>query len=121
MPQINIKRWIYIAKSKKPKRKWNKAHFFQRKKSSRRKVGHPALIYATSNEDYRYLTFTHKIEKGNEGKYEKLIRNIDKNDTSPCYVKKKFDEGHYSLFEDPVKKYEIDSRDKKLIKKYKKY
>ena len=105
----------------KSKRKWNKSHFFKKKKSSRRQVGHPVLVYATSKEDYRYLTFTHKKETGKENEYEPLKHNIDKNDTSPCYVKKTFGQNHSSLFDPPDKKYEIHNDDKNTVKKYKKY
>lgn len=105
----------------KIKRKWNKTHFFKKKKSSRRKVGHPALIYATSGEDYRYLSFTHKIEDCKEDKYERLKNNIDSNDLEPCFVKKQFDEGHYTLFEEPETQYKLSEVDKRLLKKYKKY
>ncbi len=79
------------------------------------------LVYATSKEDYRYLTFTHTPEKGKEDDYDPLKHNIDENDTRPCYVKKTYGQNHYSLFEPPEKSYRVHDSDKKLLKKYKKY
>ena len=106
---------------KQSKRKWNKVHFFKKKKSSRRQVGHPVLVYATSKEDYRYLTFTHKKEKGKEDDYEPLKYNVDENDTQPCYVKKTFGQNHSSLFNPPHKNYRVHNADKNTVNKYKKY
>ncbi len=104
----------------KKKRKWNRAHYFRRKKSTQHKVGHPVYVYGTSGRFSKYLVFTHTPE--NEQDYEKLKHNIDpaedgKRDT---YVKKKPEVNHSDALRDPDKKYRIHDDDKDTIKKYKK-
>ena len=113
---------IYISKNNKQKTKWNKRNFFKRKKSSRRQVGHPVLVYAEANDNYKYLTFTHSPEKGKENDYEKLKHNIDpkKDGLEPTYVKKKSGFGHSKNFDPPQEKYRIHNDDKTTVKKYKK-
>lgn len=107
---------------KKPGKKWNRAHFFKREKSTRRKVGHPAYVYATSSDDYKYLTITHKPEPGKEDEYEPLKHNIDpaEDGKKRSYVKKRYGIKHRGLFEDPDKPYRIHKEDVSTIKKYKK-
>ena len=105
---------------KKPQRKWNRAHEFARKKSTHRQVGHPVFVYGKSGKQRKYLTFTHKPEEGKENDYEKLLHNIDADDTADCYVKKKYDVTVEEKLQEPEKKYRIHEEDKERIKRYKK-
>lgn len=107
---------------KKPGKKWNRAHFFKREKSTRRKVGHPAYVYVTSSDDYKYLTITHKPEPGKEDEYERLKHNIDpaEDGKRSSYVKKRYGIKHRGLFENPDRPYRVHKEDVPTIKKYKK-
>lgn len=113
---------IETSKKKPPKQKWNRAHRFQRKKSTARKVGHPVLVYGKRGRFSKYLVFTHTPEVGNEANYEKLRHNIDpledgKRDT---WVKKIPEVVHSTSLREPDRKYRIHEDDIKTIKKYKK-
>ena len=110
---------IKIVKKKK-KTPWKSTSFFKRRKSTRRKVGHPVWVYKRRGRTYKYLTFTHNPEKGKESDYEKMLYNIDPNDKEDCYVKKKFDVSRYDAFEDPDKNYRIHEKDRARIKKHQK-
>jgi len=101
-------------------RKWNRAHFFKRKKSNRRRVGHPVYVYGTSGRYYKYLTFTHTPEKGKESDYEQLKHNIDPEDKENIHVKKQYSVSVESSFREPDKKYRIYEEDMPTIRKYKK-
>lgn len=104
----------------KKKRKWNRAHFFAKKKSTPRKVGHPVFVYGTRGKMRKYLTFTHTPEQGKENDYEQLSRNIDPSDTESCYVRKQYSFSHENSLRPPDKKYRIHEDDKKRVEKYKK-
>lgn len=107
-------------KQAKP-RKWNRAHFFKRKKSTKRQVGHPVYVYGKSGRYYKYLTFTHTPERGKEKDYEKLRHNIDpKEDAKATYVKRIPDVTDQKEFRTPDKKYRIHEDDVPTIRKYKK-
>ena len=75
--------------AKKAKRKWNRAHYFARKKSTPRQVGHPVFVYGTSEKKRKYLTFTHTPT--NDVDFEEMLHNIDvdKDGKERCFVKKK--------------------------------
>ena len=120
---------IYIsAKKKKPARKadaakWHKVHFFKRKKSTRRQVGHPAYVYQTSgkkpNRSFKYLTITHTPKNGKENQYEKLKHNIDPKEKSRVsYVKKYSSQAPENTFQEPDRPYRIHKDDTAVIKKY---
>ena len=102
------------------KRKWNRVHYFRRKKSSKRKVGHPVYVYGTSGRDSKYLVFTHTPNPPED--YEELKHNIDPEEEGKrkSYVKKKPEINHSDALRDPDKKYRIHEEDKETIKKYKK-
>ena len=108
---------------KKTKAKWNRVHYFKRKKSTERKVGHPVYVYGTRGNQRKYLVFTHTPEDGNAGdNYEKLKHNIDpeeegKRDT---WVKKTYEVSRYDSLREPDKDYRIHEEDSKTIKKYRK-
>lgn len=103
------------------KGKWNRVHEFKRKQSTCREVGHPVYVYGKRGRNYKYLTFTHKPEKGKESEYEKLKHNIDPQERNKStYVKKKYDVSIDSKFLPPDKKYRIHNDDKQTIKLYKK-
>ncbi len=102
------------------KRTWNRRHEFQRKKTTRRQVGHPVYVYGRSGNLVKYLVFTHKPEEGKENDYEVLKYNIDKDDPQKSYVKKQFETNRVSGLRPPDKKYRIHDDDKETIKKYKK-
>ena len=103
---------------KKNKEKWHKAHEFQRKKSTRRQVGHPSYIYAKRGRDYKYLTFTYTPE--NEDDYVKLKHNIDPDEKEePTYMKKWHNVAPYDAFQAPDKKYRIHQDDRETVKQYK--
>ncbi len=105
----------------KEQKKWNRAHEFKRKESSKREVGHPVYVYGKRGRSFKYLTFTHKPEEGKEQDYEKLKHNIDPSDeVNPTYFKKKYDVSEDRKFRSPDKKYRIHDDDKELIKRYKK-
>ena len=108
-------------KQKKPKTRWNRVHFFKRKKSTKT-VGHPVYVYGQNSRNYKYLTFTHKPEEGKEDDYELLKHNIDPEEdgTAPTYVKKSFEINRRNDFRDPDKKYRIHDEDAETIKQYKK-
>ena len=105
---------------RKQKKKWNRAHFFKRKKSTRRQVGHPVYVYGTHGRDYKYLSITHTPEKGKEDEYERLKHNIDPDDPRDCHIYKKYRISDKSHFDNPPKKYRFHPDDIKTIKKYKK-
>lgn len=108
-------------KNNKKSRKWNRAHEFKRKKTTRNKVGHPVLVYGKSGRDSKYLVFTHKPKDGDEDNYEKLDHNIDPNETDQdSYVKKQFEVDRSDNLRKPDKNYRIHNDDKPKIKKYKK-
>ena len=107
--------------AKKTKRKWNRAHFFQRKKSDKRKVGHPVMVFGTSGKYYKYLTFTHQPVEGKEDDFVKLKYNIDENELDKdSYVKKRSDISPSRKFRNPDIKYRVHDADKELIKQLKK-
>ena len=104
-------------------KKWNKVHFFKRKKSTRRQVGHPSYVYQTSGKEpnriFKYLTITHSPEKGKEDQYEKLQHNIDpKEQSKSSYLKKAFSRAPENSFQEPNRTYRIHKDDKATIKKY---
>ena len=105
---------------KKTTNKWNRVHFFARKKSTSRQVGHPVYVYGKRGKQRKYLTFTHKPEEGKEKDYEKLLHNIDPDDNTNCYVKKKYSFSHENSLRPPDKKYRIHDEDKARVNKYKK-
>ena len=104
------------------KRKWNRAHYFARKKSTPRQVGHPVYVYGKSGKYRKYLTFTHKPETGKELNYEELKHNIDstRDKQEKSYVKKQYGFSHEDKLQPPDKKYRIHEDDLETIKKYKK-
>ncbi len=103
------------------KPKWNRAHFFQRKKSTKEHVGHPAYIYQTRGRNYKYLIFTHKPKEGDEGNYEELKHNIDPDEKDrKSYVKKTPAVSRSDVFEAPKKRYRIHDEDRETVRKYKK-
>ena len=103
------------------KNKWNRAHEFKEKKSTRRAVGHPVYIYGKRGRNYKYLTFTHKPETGKEADYERLNHNINpKEFGKDTYVKKKYGISVSSSFDPPDHKYRIHEDDLPIIKRYKK-
>ena len=108
--------------AKKKQKKWNRTHYFARKKSTQRQVGHPVYVYGKNGKYRKYLTFTHTPEKGKESDYEELKHNIDpKADKSErSFVKKTPDVSIHSNLRTPDKKYRIHDDDKETIKKYKK-
>ena len=86
------------------------------------KTPYPAYVYATSSDDYKYLTITHKPESGKGDEYEPLKHNIDpaEDGKKRSYVKKRYGIKHRGLFEDTDKPYRIHKEDVSTIKKYKK-
>ena len=108
--------------AKKKNRKWNRAHYFARKKSTPRQVGHPVYVYGTRGKYRKYLTFTHTPEVGKETDYELLLHNIDPDEDGkfPSYVKKKYDVSNETQLRSPDKNYRIHDEDRERIKKYKK-
>ena len=93
----------------------------RRKKSTRRQVGHPVLIYGKRGRNCKYLTFTHKPEEGKENDYEKLNHNINPREIGrDSYVRKKYSVSVSSSFEPPDKKYRIHYDDLPIIKRHKK-
>ncbi len=106
-------------KNKKTK-KWNRAHYFGRKKSTSRQVGHPVYVYGTSGKYRKYLTFTHTPT--NEKDFERLQHNIDPEEDGKrySYVKKNPDVSVYTNLREADRKYRIHDEDKETIKKYKK-
>lgn len=105
---------------KKQKKKWNRVHYFRRKKSTQHKVGHPVYVYGTSGRFSKYLVFTHTPE--NDKDYEELKHNIDPKEDGKkkSFVKKKFAISDSDDLRDPDKKYRIHDDDKDTIRKYKK-
>lgn len=108
--------------AKKKNRKWNRAHYFARKKSTPRQVGHPVYVYSTNKRKRKYLVFTHKPEQGKETDYEQLLHNIDPDEDGilDCYVKKNYEISMETQLRSPDKKYRIHDEDKERVKKYKK-
>ena len=106
----------------KNKGHWNRTHYFAKKKSTRRQVGHPVYVYAKKGRYSKYLTFTHKPEEDNPDRYELLRHNIDplEDGIKPTYVKKYYDVSYDSNLCLSDKKYRIHEDDKETIKKYKK-
>ena len=110
-----------MTKKKKSTKKWNRVHFFKRRKSTKQQVGHPVYVYGTSGRYYKYLTFTHTPESGKETDYERLLHNIDPDDTARhSFVKKQFSVLAKDSFREPDKKYRIHEEDAPTIRKYKK-
>ena len=105
---------------KKNKNKWNRAHYFARKKSTKRQVGHPVYVYGKRGNKRKYLTFTHTPEKGKEMDYEKMSHNINPDDKRACYIKKQYSFSHEDKLALPDKKYRIHEDDKERVNKYKK-
>ena len=103
---------------KKPRRKWNRAHYFARKKSTPRKVGHPVYIFERSGRYRKYLTFTRNPPDLID--FEEMFHNIDPDmdGKEKSYVKKRPDVSIDSSFEKPHKKYRIHPDDNERIKKY---
>ena len=106
--------------AKRNVRKWTRAHFFKRKKSNRKGVGHPVYVYGKSGRDYKYLLFTHKPKKGEEDDYVKLKHNIDPKAAETVYMKKSYQVNHDSAFREPDVKYRIHEEDRGTVKKYEK-
>ena len=106
--------------ARKAKSKWNRVHYFARKKSTKHKVGHPVYVYARRGKNRKYLTFTHKPENGKENDYEQLLHNIDVDDTRDCYVKKQYSFSRENTLRPPDKTYRIHDDDKARVNKYKK-
>ena len=106
----------------KTKRKWNRAHYFARKKSTPRQVGHPVYVYGISGKYRKYLTFTHTPEVGKESNYEKLLHNIDPQEEGKgkSYVKKTPDVSIHTTLRSADKNYRIHDEDRETIKRYKK-
>ena len=100
----------------KPK-PWKSVNEFKKRKSTKT-VGHPVWVYRRRGRVYKYLTFTHTPT--NETDFEKLLYNIDPDDSEDCYVKKQFSITDMDAFETPKKKYRIHEKDKPTIKKYQK-
>lgn len=96
---------------KKNKLFWNRRHEFARKKSNRRRVGHPVYIYGQNGTRYKYLTITHTPEAGKETDYEKLKHNIDSSmdGIESSYLKKKYSVSDRNSFESPPKKISFSS------------
>jgi len=109
-----------MKKKNNNKLKWNRAHFFKKKKSTPKKVGHPVYVYGTRSRFYKFLTITHTPEKGKEHQYVKLNHNIDPDDPTPAFLKTIFGISRQDQFEDPPKKYRIHDDDKSTFTKYKK-
>ena len=104
--------------AKKTKRKWNRAHYFARKKSTPRQVGHPVYVYGPSGKLRKYLTFTHNPK--DFVNFEEMLHNIDETDNQRCYVKTTYDVSNEDKLRAPDKKYRIHPDDKELIKRLKK-
>lgn len=105
----------------KKSKKWNRAHFFKRKKSTKQHVGHPVYVYGTSGRYYKFLTFTHTPEKGKETDYILLKHNIDPAEANKgSYLKKQYSILSNTSFRDSDKKYRIHEEDLPTIRKYKK-
>jgi hypothetical protein len=107
---------------KKNQLSWNRRHEFARKKSNRRRVGHPVYIYGQNGTKYKYLTITHTPEVEKEADYELLKHNIDPDmdGKEPSYLKKKYSVSDRNSFEPPLKKYRFHPEDIPTVKKYKK-
>lgn len=106
--------------AKNSKSKWNRTHYFARKKSTPRNVGHPVYVYGKRGRFRKYLSFTHTPEKDKETDYEKMLHNIDPDDKKDCYVKKQYSFSHEDTLRPPDKKYRIHEKDRARINKYKK-
>lgn len=107
---------------KKTNRSWNRVHYFKRKKSNSKRVGHPVYVYKTSGRYSTCLVFTHSPEAGKEQYYERLKHNIDPNEDGVrnSYVKTKPETTRSDSLLDPDRKYRIHRDDMPLIRKYKK-
>ena len=108
-----------IRITKKKVTPWKSVNKFKKRKSTK-KVGHPVWVYKKRGRAYKYLTFTHKPENGQENNYERLHYNIDPLDKEPCYVKKQHEINDRDAFKDADKKYRIHEKDKDTVKKYQK-
>ena len=106
--------------AKKKRKKWNRVHYFRRKKSTKHKVGHPVYVYGVAGRMAKYLVFTHTPE--NDTDYEELAHNINPEEEGKkkSFVKKKFEVSDSDSLRDPDKTYQIHDEDKERIKKYKK-
>ena len=115
---------IHMQKKNKmnSKPKWNRVHEFKRKKSNKKGVGHPTLVYGKSKRSYKYLLFTHTVPEGQEENFELLKHNIDpaEDGVRPSYMKKQYEINRKDAFESPDKKYRIHDDDKETVKQYKK-
>ena len=105
---------IKITKKNKP---WKSVNRFKKRKSTNI-VGHPVWVYRRRGRSYKYLTFTHKPT--NDTDLELLEHNIDPEDNSSCYVKKRYSITDKNAFVDADKKYRIHPKDRARIKKYQK-
>ena len=101
------------------KKPWKSVNRFFRRKSTK-KVGHPVWVYRKRGRFYKYLTFTHKPEKGRENDYQQLLHNIDPYDSEKCYVKKQHEINRSNAFREADKKYRIHEKDKDTVRKYQK-
>ena len=96
-----VQRKWYKISNKKSSKKWNRTHFFKRKKSNKKGVGHPVYVYSSNKRSYKYLLFTHKIpDDDNPENYVLLNHNIDrdKDGIEPTYMKKHFEVNRYTAF-----------------------
>ena len=113
--EIKFKGVIKITRQKTTP--WKTVNKFKKRKSTKT-VGHPVWVYRKRGRYYKYLTFTHKPT--NDEDFEELKYNIDPQDPTRCYVKKKYDINHSNAFADADKKYRIHPKDKYTVKKYQK-
>ena len=109
-----------MASKKKKVKKWNRVHYFQRKKSNAHRVGHPVLVYGKRGRNSKYLVFTHTPE--DTVNYEKLKHNIDPDEDGKrdSWVKTKYEVSRSDSLREPDKKYRIHDDDKETIKRLKK-
>lgn len=108
-----------MTKKKKSPRKWNRVHYFQRKKSNKHRVGHPVLVYGKRGRYSKYLLFTHTPDSDD---YEKLGHNIDPSEDGKrdSWVKKTPQVSETGTLRQPDINYRIHNDDKERVKKYKK-
>lgn len=113
-----------MGKKNTQKAKWNRVHYFQRKKSGNR-VGHPVYVYGTRGNQRKYLVFTHNPPEGQEDNFELLKHNIDpeeeqNNPARRSWVKKSYEVSRYDGLREPDKAYRIHDDDRETVKKYRK-
>lgn len=104
-----------IAKKVKQRRKWNKAHEFQKRKKTKNEEGHPAYIYKKSGNQRKYVAFTHSPTT--DGKDNEILdKNIDGSEDD-CYAVPTPKIAKVDTFEKPDKEYKFRTkRDYELIK-----